>query len=520
MEATAGIPPPAKKTKSQPIITRYPPPPGYKGPAQPQQPYRIPTWNQSTFQSYPPQPYNTAQALPRSDWAGHQSSPYVANGYVQPPIQYAPNQAYASYVQAWQQPQTPLPQSAPLQAWQANGVNFEQNSLRHNSPHIAHSRQASIVLMDGNGDPLPPQVGPLIEDNDLEAEFDSECYYARHPDEIDSSLSLGLIEWHAPMPSKYPLPSTSAEAELEALAPKNRLADDPSISEYCTKDKVGEFLGSVRQTAAWDDIKDDAIYRQLSWIGQQLVTMAELLEQYRDRPDPYWDQPDAAEAPEKTKLLDENMHDVDANDGLVGTNKKDFEDGSDILGNLEQALNADNAGRLTNAARKQSSRVHSRASSVASSAGEHITRPKLLAPIRDWDQEGVLAMLGVTGSPKVVYQTPGPALGAAPGSQADRSSRQNSVLSDHSARRPSVHGSANGSETSTHGRNSYSPPRPDSRQDDPDATPRAKNATWNSNRKRSYHDFEERRLQDRHWDQEERTPRPRYKQQRVDRAYE
>jgi hypothetical protein len=69
---------------------------------------------------------------------------------------------------------------------------------------------------------------------------------------------------------------------------------------------------------------------------------------------------------------------------------------------------------------------HSRASSVTSRYSTQ--RPKALEPIRDQAQDDVLAKLGVTGSPRLVYETPGPAFG--PPASA-RSSRQSSVASIH-----------------------------------------------------------------------------------------
>ncbi|EME78608.1 uncharacterized protein MYCFIDRAFT_78320 [Pseudocercospora fijiensis CIRAD86] len=56
-------------------------------------------------------------------------------------------------------------------------------------------------------------------------------------------------------------------------------------------------------------------------------------------------------------------------------------------------------------------------------------------PIRDQGQEDILAALGVTGSPKLVYETPGPAFGPRPtsaaGSEKSAHSRSNSMTSVH-----------------------------------------------------------------------------------------
>ncbi|KAK3678221.1 hypothetical protein LTR78_002317 [Recurvomyces mirabilis] len=460
--------PPAKRAKTGPVITRYLPPPGYRGPATQS------TWTPPPYQAYPPAP--TYQPT----WPVYPQQSYVANGY-------------PAYAPGWQQQPTPVgnpPQSINSYPWQANSAQHNPNKRRHSSIPPAHSRHTSIAVpLDGNGDPLPAQT--VTDNDDLEHEFDAECYYARHPDEVDPNLSLGLIEWNAPKPTNHPLAGSFAEAEVEVIAPRRpRAADEPSISDYFTNPRLEESLRSVRQTTAWQEIKDDLIYRQFSRVCKEVIRMSELMSRYRDRPDPAW------EAAEDGAELHDSIMEMDEGIGCVKSTEQAEE--ADILGNLEQALTADNVKRLPNSKRPAvGSRTHSRATSVASTAGERITRPRLLEPIRDSAQEDVLASLGVTGSPKVVYQTPGPALG--PGSQA-ASSRQGSVVSDdgHARQQPASRGS------------SY-------RENDIDATPRASRyyeRGGESSRKRSYGDYYE----DRRYD--DRTPRPRYKQQRVDRAYE
>ena len=81
---------------------------------------------------------------------------------------------------------------------------------------------------------------------------------------------------------------------------------------------------------------------------------------------------------------------------------------------------------------------HSRASSVSSQRSGVITRPRPLPPLRDSAQESVLAQLGVTGSPKLVYETPGPAFG--PPASSTHSSRHNSMSSNGGHHtRPVIH---------------------------------------------------------------------------------
>lgn len=184
-------------------------------------------------------------------------------------------------------------------------------------------------------------------------------------------------------------------------------------------------------------------------------------------------------------------------------------------------------------------------------------------PVRDRAQDDVLAALGVTGSPKMVYQTPGPAFGppasqSREGSVSRAHSRQSSVVSDTEATRappppPSgqpryytrPHSSHNtwqshgppynhGYDGSRRGSNaSYHSSRPESSGSRPgssasrhtangsdfgggadqDRTPRPKYQRTDS-RKRGYEDYDQAGRDD------DATPKQqRYKQPRVDGAY-
>lgn len=383
--------------------------------------------------------------------------------------------------------------------------------------------------MDGNGDPLPPRQPSTSGADDLEEDFDGECYFSRHPEEINSDLSLGLIEWQAPLPTKMALPSTFAEAELEALAPrKPRALDDESISDYFTLDKREEALLSVRQTEVWEEVKDDVIYREFPLVCSEILTMFEMIERYRDRPDPEWTVPPptktASQTPEpvkqeaniKAETGGEAM-DIQQSHGASGNIQTED---SDVLGNLEQALFANGTDSSANGYQAAAGTTHSRTASISSTTGERITRPKPLAPVRDRAQEDVLVALGVTGSPKMVYQTPGPAFGAPPtAAQQDhdamRMSRQSSITSNAGAgslRQPLTDSYATarpGSRGSHHTANGS-----DFQPEDLDATPRPK-ADRMDNRKRSYGEVENGR-----WEADESTPKQqRFKQPRVEETY-
>ena len=299
-------------------------------------------------------------------------------------------------------------------------MNFDPANPTYSTAPYVHPHHSSLAPLDGNGDLLPPQQPSAASLDDLEEDFFGEYYFARYPDEVDPELSLGWIEWRPPLPTKLAMPSTFAEAELESIAPRNpRPADEPSLSEYFVKERVGESLLSVRQTASWHEVKDDSIYRIFPAVCEQVVTRRELRAKYRNRPDPRWiaTRP-ANEVPGQSRRLKrKSSADAETIDSHHSPSTYNNREGSaeqgDILGNLEAALHASNGSHETHAT---FSSAHSRAGSVSSAAGEKITRPKALAPIRDHAQDDILAALGVTGSPKMVYQTPGPAVAPAPAS--------------------------------------------------------------------------------------------------------
>ncbi|KAF2273536.1 uncharacterized protein EI97DRAFT_152901 [Westerdykella ornata] len=85
------------KKKGNPIITRYPPPPGYRGPAQPQAPYG------QNHQQAPQPPYGLGYAAPTTYPAQGYSAPTgYPQGYTYPPSAYGQPPAYP--------PQQPYPQ--------------------------------------------------------------------------------------------------------------------------------------------------------------------------------------------------------------------------------------------------------------------------------------------------------------------------------------------------------------------------------------------------------------------------
>lgn len=286
---------------------------------------------------------------------------------------------------------------------------------------------------------------------ELEEDFDGECYFARNPEDINPDLSLGVIEWKAPTATKRALPSTFKEAELDAVAPRPALpSDEESVSSYFIKAKRDEALLSVRQMDDWHEVKDSLIYREFPSICAEVISMPTLLARYQFRYDAEWAARDPSEARSPTPELSRGPTPAHAAGGewcpgpgadfdqeretaVLSREKSEVPNcHPGYLDDLEQALRSDN-GRSVPPRQTPS---HSRASSVASQhRGGHgkITRPKPLPPVRDQTQEEMLAALGVTGSPKLVYETPGPAFGPRPTtSESERvNSRANSVSSSH-----------------------------------------------------------------------------------------
>lgn len=260
---------------------------------------------------------------------------------------------------------------------------------------------------------MPPMDDVMLTGEELEHEFDGECYFARNPDEINPELSLGLIEWKAPLPTKRALPATFGEAELEALAPRlPQATDGESISEYFTGTKRDDAFLSVRQTDSWPEVKDSLIFKEFAAVCSEVITLAKLLDKYRFRYDPKWAEadrfstrsttPDLVREP--TPVDERSQMDVDERQASVGAGRERSEPPNGILDDLEQALRPSSRGSVHH-------HRHSRNNSVSS---QNLTRPKPLPPVRDQNQEGILAALGVTGSPKMVFQTPGPAFGPPP----------------------------------------------------------------------------------------------------------
>ncbi|KAF2688194.1 hypothetical protein K458DRAFT_176384 [Lentithecium fluviatile CBS 122367] len=145
-----GVPPqnrPPKK-KGNPIITKYPPPPGYRGPAQPQGPYGA-TQYQGQYPQYPPaqQPQQSYPQAPSTP------SAYPTQGYQAPPAP-AP-QSYPP--QTYGQPPTPSYQQAPNYQWpQATPQGYAQQPGFSQPPSYPNGQAYTPHQGAYPGWPAPP----------------------------------------------------------------------------------------------------------------------------------------------------------------------------------------------------------------------------------------------------------------------------------------------------------------------------------------------------------------------------
>jgi hypothetical protein len=149
---------------------------------------------------------------------------------------------------------------------------------------------------------------------------------------------------------------------------------------------------------------------------------------WRDRPDPTWNEYVGSPSPEPEPQPKRIKREDTADEQRI--KRENTAESQDVLGNLEKALEHSNNSLSY-------SNTHG-----PSNASQSIDRPRPMGIVRDQAQEDILASLGVTGSPKMAYQTPGPArsnhdLGGLPVPQPLSYSRSNSISSDRAGLRGS-----------------------------------------------------------------------------------
>lgn len=351
---------------------------------------------------------------------------------IYPPPQHAfypaPSHVAGATGSTWNSPPPASRSTSPV-ARQPTSVAPQSHLCRHNSAPPTSIR--SDTAFDGNGDPLPALEFDEFDFDGFEGDFESDCYFSRHPHQINPDLTIGVIAWKAPRPGVRALPPTFALAELEDIAPRKPLpSDTESVSDYFIFAKRDEALLSVRQTDVWHEVKHDLIYKEFTRFCRDFLSIPELKTLYRGRRDSSWEESDRASVrsvtPSISRPQSRHSNDVDIDDRRSISSWRNSEE--------PQPHNS----HQVNGHQHRSASQHSRATSITSQSSNRpkVTRPRPLPMVRDQAQEDILAALGVTGSPKLVYETPGPAFGPPPATtvQSKKSnSRTSSVSSTHSS---------------------------------------------------------------------------------------
>ncbi|KAK4988378.1 hypothetical protein LTR50_004010 [Elasticomyces elasticus] len=422
----SSYPPPAKRAKGNPTITRYPPPPGYGGPPQPLAAYP-PNVYPPPAQGYPthyppPQDYSPQNYPPPTSYGQYpppQDHPlelsYDFQGYEQPPYGYERSREYP--------PSEGRPgrgKHRPFRnlTWQPNKPTSSTKSSETNG---TPTQQSVKIGMLGQAPSLASHKLAPGEEDPFELDFESEAPYAHNPEEIVSELSLGLIIWHPAEPVHRAVPSTYQEANLEAMAPAvPKKGEEGCVSRFFTPQNEHESLLNVRQTDYWQVIKDDLIFVEFP-ARSTLIPLYQVIAS-RKRPDL---NVEGAKTDDHTGDVTGEAMDVDCTGSDYGAHEgsatpvQTERSSHNVLDSLEQALfpedhvdgakpeSLSRAGTLTPATRSEKQPSVQRRTSKSS-------KVKPVLNDKNPNQEDILASLGVTGSPKFVYSTPGPALGAPP----------------------------------------------------------------------------------------------------------
>ncbi|KAF1937214.1 hypothetical protein EJ02DRAFT_63068 [Clathrospora elynae] len=411
------------KKKGNPIITRYPPPPGYRGPAQPQAhfgtntfpnqyqppqpgfsqaPAVPPAYPQQGYtappahKGFPSQGYSQPQPQPQAPTYQQPSYPQGQNNYQWPQQAYPPNTGYSQPsshppVQDYAPPQNSYqgyaPQSAavdPNQQAYGQTPGWPQQSGPAQYPPNQYNNLGVLSvnarpMLDPNATPTPatahlatsyptslsnqptsavseassnekPQLFLAWDDWDFDFEG---AIWPKSNEPVDPALSLGVIVWHPAKQMTRALPSTFAEAEEEALQPTpEKLDNGDSVSMYFTAENSHEAFLDVRQTNEWETIQDDPVFVVFTHdeMKNHLVSLEDCIAQ-RDRPDEF----------QEDLRRDRDLEMRDAT--------------WDIMDNLEQALTGINGA-----------------------AKPAVMKQEPASP--QFNQDDILARLGVTGAPK------------------------------------------------------------------------------------------------------------------------
>ncbi|KAG9974103.1 hypothetical protein KCU78_g23007, partial [Aureobasidium melanogenum] len=260
--------PPLKKQKGNPVITRYPPPPGYK---------QQPTYTAASYTTpaYPTHPPALQTAYPQTAYQGYQ--PPVTTAY--PPTTTYPTQGVYDPNQAYQQPPYQPPQiaqpyavAAPVSSYPvpvpAYPPQEHSGYYDENGAYVAAPSAHPTPYMDASAYPAP-----LSEDGyaashtrqsslDFGLDFDFDGEAGVPAEEVVPELSLGLITWHPALPTTKPLPSVFEEAgpKWTESAKATEGSHISVTSEFFPDDMSVDIRLSVRDTDEWQKVKDDLIF--------------------------------------------------------------------------------------------------------------------------------------------------------------------------------------------------------------------------------------------------------------------
>ncbi|KAI4721082.1 hypothetical protein E4T48_02697 [Aureobasidium sp. EXF-10727] len=449
--------PPLKKQKGNPVITRYPPPPGYKQqPTYAAAPYTAP--------AYPTHPPATQPAYPQAAYQGYQ--PPVTTAY--PPTTTYPTQPVYDPNQAYQQPPYQPPQlaqpycvtasapaypvPAPAYPSQEYSGYYDSNGAyvaappAHTTPHIDASAYPPPISEDGYATSHTRQSSL---DFGLDFDFDGEAGVPA--EEVVPELSLGLITWHPALPTSKPLPSVFDEVEPK-WTESAKAAEGSHISvtsEFFPDDMSVDIRLSVRDTDEWHKVKDDLIFVEFEKTAVTVPLLTVIAN--RDRPDPVTEQletvieqavPEVSHPSHVQQSVAGAEDEQSDGDQAMDMSDDDDEDESvkpvvqpiiqplahplprpvvqaappvkqvTILDSLELALGPKSPRKNDRQPPRASARYsRSRSPEKRSRQGSQQLKAKPAPLPKDSAQENILAALGVEGSPKMVYPTPPPALG-------------------------------------------------------------------------------------------------------------
>ena len=183
-----------------------------------------------------------------------------------------------------------------------------------------------------------------------------------------------------------------ADAVKQPDSKKRKLDEqtEEPVSKYFAGENAEEALLNVRQTSEWPRVRHDLIFVEFPR-SYDLIPMSEV-KTARDRPDIEEDAGSAMDIEEGEEAESFNQEPIQR--GKEGWN---------VMDNLELALSSsdDSTGN------KSVLEATTLTTPAAGPSDQSQFQP--LQPVRDTAQEDILAQLGVSGSPKPVYPTPGPA---------------------------------------------------------------------------------------------------------------